>query len=738
MSQLTALAARLAEVSAGASAVILLLFLAGKATRRAYAAKWRYWVWLALAVRLLVPAHVSLPRAPLTLPVPEQGISYPVPASGDSSLSIPDTVSGDERKGWEEKAAMAAEQQERRTIPAGDVLAVLWAAGAAACLAWTGASQLRFRRRVQRWSTELTDGEAAERFREEGGTAGGVRLLRCGICGPALTGLFRPVLLLPDRDFSAGELRVIFRHELTHFRRRDLWYQLLLAIACAVHWFNPLVWLMAREANRDLELSCDEEALRGEGQGFREEYGRAVLSAAQREVRHRAALSTCFGGGKRELKRRLETILDSGKKRRGAAALCLVLALTVSCGAFIACGPARTAEQTPAQALLEVRTDSIGDNSAVGKLLGLLPLAGNVRQDEFSLQTDREPYGLTVNYTSGHALGASDLAWEYRNALLLLCLIKNAGSVTFKVTGPDYSSAFTYTAEQAAKLELTDVRMLADGESGFEKFLDELNGRTTEDYTKINGNKLSGLLTEDEAEKAVEQRSEILSPARLVSRGEQTIAGADCWRFDSVLGEDSDGKIGQRLAITKDGSALFQLAADALDTGAAPSGGLPRYEHRTDDAVEAAVYEALQKIMGEPHAPGNAEISAPILYGGFEEDGGLTVFATVLSEEYGLDGDTLKSVGGSKLPMAIRYSSSDGAWKMTDYTVSKDGAYFASSIREFCGTHRDVAEKMISDYGLSSSDDFEALMKRNLGEYVQQNGLGAKYYETGGQKRPLF
>ena len=738
MSWLTELAARLAEVSAGASAVILLLFLAGKATRRAFAAKWRYWVWLALAVRLLIPVHFTLPKTPVNLPVPGQGISYSVPASGNASFSIPDTVSGEERKAWEEKAAMVAQQREQRTVPISAVLAVLWAAGAAACLAWTAVSQLRFRRRVRRWNAELTDGEAAGLFREEGGAAGGVRLLRCRLCGPALTGLFRPVLLLPDREFSAGELRVIFRHELTYFRRRDLWYKLLLAVACAVHWFNPLVWLMAREANRDLELSCDEEALRGEGREFREEYGRAVLSVAQREILHRTALSTCFGGGKKELNRRLETILDSGGKRRGAAALCLVLALTVSCGAFLACGPVKLPGQTQAQMLLAARTEYIDDASAVGRLLEALPLAGNVRQDGFSLQTDREPYGLTVNYTSEHALGASDLAWEYRNALLLLCLIQNAGSVTFEITGPDYSSAFTYTSDQAMKRELTDVRMMADGESGFEKFLTDLNSRTTGDYTKGNGSELSGLLTEDEAGKAVGQWAAVLSPARLVSRGEQEIAGADCWRFDSVPGEDSGGKIGQRLAITKDGSALFQLAADAPEAGGASSGGLPRYGHRTDDAVEAAVYEALQTIMGEPHTPGDVEVSAPILYGSFEEDGGLTAFATVLSEEYELDGDTLKSVGGSKLPMAIRFSSAGGTWRMTDYTVSEDGAYFAGSIREFCGTHRDVAEKMISDYGLNSSDRFQALMERNLGEYVQQNGLGAKYYETGGQRRPLF
>lgn len=44
------------------------------------------------------------------------------------------------------------------------------------------------------------------------------------------------------------------RHELGHWRRRDLWTQALMQVAVVVHWFNPLVWLAARLARTDCEL----------------------------------------------------------------------------------------------------------------------------------------------------------------------------------------------------------------------------------------------------------------------------------------------------------------------------------------------------------------------------------------------------------------------------------------------------------------------------------------------------
>ncbi|WP_326974813.1 M56 family metallopeptidase [Caproicibacter sp. BJN0012] len=817
MNLLIRLAGNFAEISIGASALILALLLAGRAVRKTYAAQWKYWVWLALAVRLLVPVHFEAPSPVIAIPAPQQTFTLAAPAP-QSAVSVPDTVSEKDRGAYREKAESVPQQEGAGEVPLGTLLAMTWAAGAAGCLLWTVSSSVFLRRRLLRWSKAEPDGEVLRLFREECAAAGiekGPRLMRCKKeNSPMMIGLFHPALLLPHDSFSVGELRAVFRHELTHFHRRDLWYKLLLAVVCAVHWFNPLVWLMAREVNRDLELSCDEVALRGAKPAFRAEYGRAVLSVAQKGILRRSVLSTCFGSGKKELKRRLEMILDTKKKRRGAAALCIVLALTAACGAFIAYGTPSSgwkgnlAQQEPlARKLLQTRTEYIGDASAVGRVLGALPpLPDGLSQKEMFLQTSAEPYGLTVSYTarSDQTLSQADLAWAYRNAMLLLSLIQNVGRVTFQVTGPDYEMTFTYTQEQAMKLEQTDVRMLSQGESEMEKFLLELNGRGAEDFTKINGREISGLLTADEAWTALGKR--LGASVQLMILREQKFGGADCYLFNQAESNQSPRE-NKRYALSKDGSALITIEnsyplMQNLESAGAASGSsgsksglselreqiaraqetlkqaqaeledrtksgaadlseqrkkvseaeealkkaqeefndrqtmLPAYTHHTDDAVESAVYQALGTFYSEPYASGNVVVSAPVIYGSFEENGGLRVFATVLSEEYELDGDALNPVSGSKMPMELRFLKGGTSWKPDGHTYAKDGSYFADSIRDFCAPHSGTAKKMLSDYG--KNDPFLTQMKKNLQEYVAQSGIGAKYFHDGGQDYPIF
>ena len=95
-----------------------------------------------------------------------------------------------------------------------------------------------------------------------------------------LAWLLRPVLLLPEGRASGRMLHYALLHELTHYRRRDIWLKALMLWVCAVHWFNPLVWLMARAVERDTELACDERAAGRLTAGERAEYGRAILEAA--------------------------------------------------------------------------------------------------------------------------------------------------------------------------------------------------------------------------------------------------------------------------------------------------------------------------------------------------------------------------------------------------------------------------------------------------------------------------
>ena len=113
-----------------------------------------------------------------------------------------------------------------------------------------------------------------------------------------LAGFAEPVLWLPQEDLSEEDAMFIFRHELTHYKRGDLWLKLLLVAARSVHWFNPLVRLLTRFAQEDIELACDDAVVRGMDGGQRRAYGETILRSAQAQVRRRALVS-CLRGIRR-------------------------------------------------------------------------------------------------------------------------------------------------------------------------------------------------------------------------------------------------------------------------------------------------------------------------------------------------------------------------------------------------------------------------------------------------------
>lgn len=356
----------LLELSLPMAVVIAVLLAAGPLLGRRFTARWRYWAWLLIAVRLLLPIGISLPQPVVTLPQPQVDFSYPVrevePISptptGDPILVLPGDDESDpyQQIGEETTAptvpdAVSADPVFRpnqpqpvpsRTVTATELTGWCWAAGTLLFLLWQGVSYLLLRRKLRRSSRLVTEEKILALLEKETAAVGLQKVLpiyTAEIGSPMIVGAAKPVLLLPEISFTEEQLSLVFRHELTHYRRRDIWYKLLLMLANAVHWFNPMVWLMVRAADRDLELSCDEAVVNGKNEEYREEYGRCLLAVVRAGMNRRTLFTTNFYSGKKTLKNRLSTILDMTPKSRGTLAfMALLLAATVA-GSLVACTP---------------------------------------------------------------------------------------------------------------------------------------------------------------------------------------------------------------------------------------------------------------------------------------------------------------------------------------------------------------------------------------------------------------
>ena len=164
------------------------------------------------------------------------------------------------------------------------------------------------------------------------GVTGEVRLLASPLVqSPMLVGFFRPTILLPSEHLPDSDARFILAHELTHFRRGDLWKKFLMNMIQCIHWFNPVVYLLSRDFAYWLETSCDEEVVSSLDYAQRKEYGYLLINYAPATRRVGPRLYVSFTSCRYKLKRRISIMMNSNKKSRSLLGLLLALALVVGC-----------------------------------------------------------------------------------------------------------------------------------------------------------------------------------------------------------------------------------------------------------------------------------------------------------------------------------------------------------------------------------------------------------------------
>ena len=330
------------------SLAILAMLVLKPLWRERYRAKTRCWLWLALAAFLLLPVDFSVKNAPVQAAPPKDYTLFV--GTDKTTIQSTDNLFGDmaEKSGQSpaqvrdtiiQRPVTNPEQKTTRYIPVTTILFYGYLAGAAAFLLYQGVSYALFRRTVRRWKRDVARADYAAMLSDTARDLGvsAPEMIVCeAISTPAVTGLLRPRLLLPHEHYDVQELRYILRHELCHLKRRDMLLKLVLLAANAMHWFNPVVYLMLRQADEDIELACDSAATDGLELPERAAYSRTLLAAVQSSVRALPA-TTCFGGTVERLKRRITNVLGAQKKR-GLGVVALVLALTLTAGCAVGWG----------------------------------------------------------------------------------------------------------------------------------------------------------------------------------------------------------------------------------------------------------------------------------------------------------------------------------------------------------------------------------------------------------------
>lgn len=326
---LTDIFTSLIEVSITIGIIILALMLLSSMLNKAYAAKWKYWIWLILAVRLILPLNFSFPQAPVQLNMPDEQIVVYQPEDSVpiQALPVPQTAPNIE--------------SAEHAITLVQIGMMIWLAGFLLFLIREFIGYRLFRKQALRWSCPILNEQIVEQLNRLSSEMGIkkqiVPLISEKVSSPMMLGFIKPLLFLPHENYADADLRFILKHELIHTKRRDIWYKLLLLFANAVHWFNPLVYLMFREASKDMELSCDDEVTKGASFDERKQYSETILASIRHQYSHQTTLSTYFYGGAKTMKERFGNILDTKKKRNGSIVFLIVLVSVAIVGGMVSC-----------------------------------------------------------------------------------------------------------------------------------------------------------------------------------------------------------------------------------------------------------------------------------------------------------------------------------------------------------------------------------------------------------------
>ena len=409
------------RISASVGILIFLLLLFSRIINHRYQARVKYWLWLILALRLMLPVTITLPEQTASLPVMQLAVSgtiqqetaveiTPAPASGTAAIKTAQPVSSPAEAGSNTETSpqnAASFTALLRTLDSNVLLTAIWALGALVFLLHSLASSYLLHHRVRRWAKPAACPEAQQllsTLRTELHIRQPIRLLYLPEVGsPLVLGWIKPSVVLPEEEWEPLELYYVLRHELTHVKRRDALYKLVLLCANAVHWFNPLVYLMRLRACKDLEISCDALVMAEADQAAKRLYCESIMAAVKRTKKNGTGLHAALGNSKKAVMERFREIFSKAKRRSGAALMTLVVLVSILCGCMIEENTTslqpenREAEETVLESASEISDIPEESSLPYDKHLPLtVEYASSYSRGNASLVTD-EIYGLTIS-----------------------------------------------------------------------------------------------------------------------------------------------------------------------------------------------------------------------------------------------------------------------------------------------------------------------------------------------------
>ena len=385
------------SLSLSGTLIGLLILALRPLTRNYFSAKWNYYIWLLVIIRLLLPFHFDTNfhtdiyltgRSPAHAAdtdsdTTEQPPAYTHSTNADSDL-VNNTTAALISDNSQDTALANTDTRSTNTAnisnqndaaPAQKLLtiaAALWFMIAVLALMIKLIRYQRFKAAVTKGCVPIIDRRVIAlkntfciRLHIQNAPA---LYESPAVSGPMTIGLFHPIILLPQStadERMQPQFELTLHHELIHAARKDLLYKWVYQLLLCLHWFNPLLRYIGRKIDCDCELSCDEQILAQLTETGKKLYGSLLLDTAERAVtRRQNTLATTLYSNKNDLKKRLCHIAHYQKipRFRLIFSVCtLIIALM-----FTACGTVWISQaENTADENTQGETDTDTDNDSV-------------------------------------------------------------------------------------------------------------------------------------------------------------------------------------------------------------------------------------------------------------------------------------------------------------------------------------------------------------------------------------
>ena len=433
--------------SLAGSVLAVVISLLRPITKKLFGYSWHYYIWLCVLFVMLMPVRFNVNTTP-------------APNIATQTVQTQQTVVSEQPETTENIVQTAPIQKpqllqkatviwDRIIYNRMNILAYVWLIGAIALMLLNVVRYVRLNIKIRKNGEVISCPET----RAYTDRKINVRVWE-NVASPFITGIFRPMLILPKTELSEEQLHNILRHEMTHFKRHDILYKWFAEFVKCVHWFNPISWYVSKQIASECEISCDMSVTKNMSGSEEMSYVSTILSLLPTGKSKQLPLTTQMASSKKFLKRRFIMIKNKKTTSRFMSVISAVIAAIMLSTTVFASGVLSdlttddyTIEITNNGEKIELTNKPFIENGEVYvPLRDLFEKMGIMSNPENYINWDNGKITVSINEPSRSVNGYSEYTYQIEIGQEIRKILSNPEPINFDVliVPPVLKDSITY------------------------------------------------------------------------------------------------------------------------------------------------------------------------------------------------------------------------------------------------------------------------------------------------------